>query len=173
MSKLSNEEVEKMPAEQRWAIAGANFVGAWTAVGMFVEPLLGKEKWKEINDNLWREGGKMSYPMIKEALNIPVEDAIGGYKVLAACTTIQQGPTFEDEMLEVTPERVVWNTVKCPWWDTSLQFGEKPEDMNCPSGHQEICEAGLKALDPNFTFKLTKAKPLGDPVCQNVIEFKK
>jgi hypothetical protein len=173
MSKMSKEELEKIPAEQRWAIAGANFVGAYTALGMFVQPLLGKEKMQEISNNLWAEGGKMSYPMIKEALNIPVEDAIGGYKVVAAVAAIQAGGTFEDEMLEVTPERVVWNTVNCPWWDTSQQFGEKPENMTCPGGHQAICEAGLKALNPNFTFKLTKAMPNGDPVCQNVIEFKK
>jgi hypothetical protein len=116
MSKMSRDEVEKMPEKQRWEIAGANFVGFFTAIGMYLEPSLGMEKWQEINNNLWREGGKMAYPMIKEALNTPVEDAIGGYKVLAAATAIQMGPTFEDEMIEVTPERVVWNTVKCPFW---------------------------------------------------------
>ncbi|MFX1467001.1 MAG: hypothetical protein ACFFA5_11070, partial [Promethearchaeota archaeon] len=61
---MSKDEVEKMPAEQRWAIAGANFVAAYTALGMFVQPLLGKEKMQEIDNNLWAEGGKMSYPMI-------------------------------------------------------------------------------------------------------------
>jgi len=162
MSKMSKDVVDSIPAETRWLIAGQNGTGGITALGMMLEPILGMEKWQEIMNEFWAGGGKMMYPQLKEAFNIEVKDAIGAYKLLAVIASVTQGPEFEDEMIEETPEKVVWRTKKCCWMERAKEFGVDPKKMFCPDAHQAWGEEGLKAIDPRLTHKMTKWMPKGD-----------
>jgi hypothetical protein len=173
MSKMSKEIIDNISAETRWTIAGQNWTGGMTYIGMMLEPILGMEKWQGIMNEFWAGGGKMMFPQMKEAFNIEVKDAIGGYKLLAVVASLPAGPEFEDEMIEVTPERVVWRTRKCAWMERAKEFGVDLKTMTCPAAHQLWGEEGLKAVDPRFTHKMTKWMPKGDPYCENIIEFKK
>jgi len=167
------EILEKIPCETKWKITAQTLTGAFTALGPILIPIVGKEKWQEITDNIFGGGGKMAFPQIKEAFNIPVEDAIGAYKLYQTVAQLQMGPESEFEYVEETPERVVVRYTKCPWWERAKELGVKPEFRICPDGHQAWGDEGLKAINPKFTHKVTKAMPKGDPYCEVIIEFKK
>jgi hypothetical protein len=133
--------------------------------------VLGMDKWQEIHDNLWGEGGKMTYPQIKKSFNIPVDDAIGAATLAGVVATLQHGPTYEWEVVEETPKRCVYRFTKCPWWDTYQAFGAKPENIVCAGGHERFVGDGLKAVNPKLKHTLTKAMPRGDPYCESVYEL--
>jgi hypothetical protein len=164
---------ENVPAEKRWAITAQTFTGSDTAFNVFLIEALGKEKLQELNDKFQGEGSKMVFPQMKESFNIPVDDAIGFSKLTGIIGFLQMGPEFEWETVEESPERVVWKVTKCPWWVRAKEFGIKPENMICPSGHQAWAEEGGKAINPKIGHKITKAMPLGDQYCELVYEFKK
>ncbi len=134
---------------------------------------MGKEKWIELHDNLWGEGGKMTYPQIKEAFNLKVDDAIGASTLAGLVALLGQGPEYDWEVIEQTPEKVVTRITKCPWWNRYSEFGQKPEDMICPGGHEAFVGEGIKAVNPKISHKLVKSMPWGDPYCEVMFEMKK
>ena len=76
------------------------------------------------------------------------------------------------ETIEATPERAVWKVTKCEWWERYKEFEVDPELSPCAPTDQAWGEAGLKAVNPKLTYKITKAMPWGDPYCECVIELK-
>ena len=170
---MAEEILKKIPDETKWAITGQTFTAAYTAITALVQDVVGKEKLTELNNMVYGPGAKISFPQIKEAFNIPVEDAIGAHTLLVVVSYLQMGPEFEGEFVEKTPERVVYRTTKCPWMERYKEQGLNLDTIVCPEGHQKWGEEGLKAIDPRLTHKLTKTMPEKAPYCEYVIEFKK
>ena len=171
---MAEEILEKIPLAMKWEITAKTLTGAFTALGPILIPIVGKEKWQEITDNLFGGGAKMAFPQIKEAFNIPVEDAIGAYKLAMVVATLQMGPEFEWEVVEESPERVVWRVTKCPWMERYKELEVDPEFITCEFGSYAWAEAGLTAINPKLTLKhYPMAMPRGDPYCEHIIEFKK
>ena len=81
------------------------------------------------------------------------------------------GPERKIELVEATPERTVVRTNICAWWERYKEHKVDPEFCGCPTGDQAWWENGLKAINPNLTYQLTKAMPRGDPYCEAIIEF--
>jgi hypothetical protein len=171
MSETPEEIVEKFPPEERWKMAAKAFTGSIAGYDIFVGQALGKEKWIELHDNLWGEGAKMTYPRIKNAFNLSVENAIDAGVLSSVAVLLEQGPEYEWETIESTPEKVVYRITKCPWFNRYTEFGIKPEDMICPGGHKRSCGDGIKAVNPKLKHTLTKAMPWGDPYCEGVWEL--
>lgn len=180
---MAEELLDKIPTEKRWLITAKILItfallrGVKTVMPLLgkgegiISPIWGWEKWGEINQKIFGNGGRRLYPMIKEMFNISVEDAVGAAKLHIVATTLLQGPEFTPEIVEATPERVVSRTTKCSWMERYKEFEVDPEDIVCVAGHQTWGEEGLKAIDPKLTWKVTKAMPWGDPYCEHVIEF--
>jgi hypothetical protein len=181
---MIEELLEKIPAERCWAVT-AKILSAFTILRGdkviapelgrgkdIISPLLGKEKWEEINDKVYGEGGRMMFPWIKETFNIPVEDAIGAQKLMFVVAGLAMGPEFKFELVEATPERVIVRTPKCPWWERYQEHEVSWEHRACHAADLRWCSAGLKAINPKIAFKLTKARPWGDPYCEYIVEFK-
>jgi hypothetical protein len=168
---LSREELKKIPTETRWNIATQSYTGSIAGYDIFVGQALGKEKWQELHDNLWGEGGKMTFPQIKEAFNIPVDDTIGASILTGVVCLLSQGDEWEWENPELTPKRTVVRVTKCPWFNRYKEFGVKPEDMVCPGGHIRFTGDGVKAVNPKIKHTLTKAMPWGDPYCEGIFEL--
>ena len=92
--------MEKRPVEKCWAIF-SKILWRFTVLrgDKIVDPELGKEenviapvlraeKWCEINDKIYSDGGKIMLPWVKETFNIPVEDAIGAAKLVIVAAVL-------------------------------------------------------------------------------------
>jgi hypothetical protein len=181
---MAEELLEKIPPERRWAIT-AKTLWRFTVLGGdkiiasilgkgegIIAPVMGAEKWKEINKKIYSDGGQIMMPWVKETFNIPVEDAIGACKLVIVAAALINGPEQEYEIVEMTPERAVDKTTNCVCWERYNEFEVDSEHRACDPACQVWTEEGLKAVNPKIGFKLTKARPRGDPYCEFVYEFK-
>ena len=104
---MVEELLKKIPPEKRWALTAKILTGLSTMRDLktvmpllgkgegFIAPVMGYEKYLEINMKIYTEGGKMRFPLIKEKFNLPVEDALDAaklveiasfyYRVLSTC----------------------------------------------------------------------------------------
>lgn len=182
---MVEELLEKIPAEKCWALTAKTLTSFIVSRMLKTStPFLGKEdgilsllsgwdKEVEIKAKIYAEGARKMFPFVKETFNIPVEDAVGAAKLVDVAATLMNGPELEFEIVEATPERVVSRITKCTWMERWFKdFGTKPELIPCPASDQHWGEAGLKAINPMLTYKVTKAMPWGDPYCETIIEFK-
>jgi hypothetical protein len=165
-------EIEKVPAETKWALSTRIHTGAVVAMNTAIGEMLGSEKGREFVYNIWKSGGGMIFQSVKDALNIPVDDLEGITNLHDVCAYLTAGPELNFEIVESTPTKVVVRAPKCGWWERYQDFNVKSELRNCPEGHQAWGESGLKAINPKLTYKVTKAMPRGDPYCEMVIELK-
>jgi hypothetical protein len=178
------ELLEKIPVEKRWGITakiltrlvmlrGSKTIAPLLGKGEgIISPVLGWEKYNEITDKIWGAGGRMRYPKIRDAFNIPVGDAIGAVKLHIVAGTLAGGPETKYEIFEANPEKVIVRRQKCVWWERYSEFNVDPELTLCDAGCQAYAEEGFKAVNPKITNKLTKAMPRGEPYCEFVIKFK-
>jgi hypothetical protein len=181
---MAEELLEKIPPEKRWLITAQAISrlivlrgdkGLPPLLGKeegIIAPVLGLEKWFEINTKIWGESGKRLIPWVNETFNIPVEDAVEATKLAIVAGILLMGPEFMPEIIEATPERVVAKITKCPWMERYKEFGLDLELISCKPPHQAFTGEGLKEINPKITTKLTKAMPRGDPYCEEVFEFK-
>jgi len=101
---LAEELLAKIPDEKRWELTAKSL---WRFIVLrgdkiiapelgkeegVIAPVLGEEKWKEINDKIYDDAGKLMFQSFKEAFNIPVEDAIGAAKLVIVTGALQTGP---------------------------------------------------------------------------------
>jgi hypothetical protein len=181
------ELLEKIPVERRWTITSkilwiftilrgdkiiANILGKGEGI---IAPVMGAEKWKEINEKIYSDGGKLMFPMFKEMFNIPVKNAIDVDDLVEIVTVLAMGPEYGSEAgeyVEKSPERVVWRINKCATWERYNEFEVDSEHRACDPACQLWMEDGLKAVNTKINHKLTTARHRGDPYCEYVIEFK-
>ena len=185
MGETSETLLEKIPAEKRWEmtvklLTVLNVLLARKtkdSLGMgegFIAPVMGFEKYLEISAKMWAEDGRRFLPWVKERFNIPIEDAIGVAKFCMVVAWFNSGPEQKFELVEATPERVVLRTTRCAWWERYKELFPViyPELTTCVECCKANFEAGLKAINPKITYKLTKVIGWGDPYCECVFEFK-
>jgi hypothetical protein len=171
---MSEEILKKITADEKLVWTARTHMATLVIRGeTILAPIVGAEKFKEITENVYGEGGKIMFPMVKDAFNVPVEDAIGAADLIDVVTLVSMSPEFESERVEESPERTVVRTTKCPWMELYKEYKVDPKVIPCYEGHQAWGERGLKAINPKFTHKMTKGMPKGDQYCEYVIEFKK
>jgi len=112
------------------------------------------------------------FPQIKEEFKFPVRDATEAATFAMLALMLLMGPETQSELIEATPERAVVRTTKCPFWERYEENEVNPELIPCEIGHQAFCKEGFKAITPNVTYKLVKARPSGESYCEGVYEFK-
>ena len=168
---MAEEILKNIPAETRWEITAKTLTGATIGYELALREIVGKEKAAEIEAKMWGEGGKTFIPMIKEAFNIPVEDAIGAANLITVAAVLGMGPECTDEIIEETKERVVQRWVKCPFIERAKEMGAT-DIHDCYTGCTAWTKAGLKAVNPKVTITKAKAMPRGDQYCEFIYEFK-
>jgi hypothetical protein len=181
---MVEELLERIPPEKCWEITtkilwkiivlrGDKSVAPLLGKGEGIfAPVMGAEKWREINEKVYTEAGKHMYPWLKETFNIAAEDPTGASKLGHLAFIFSLGPESTDEIVELTPERIVFRQTKCVCWDTYEEFDVHPELRPCDVSHELIGKEGLRIINPNIVYKVTKARPRGDPYCEDVFEFK-
>lgn len=181
---MAEELLEKIPPERRWEITAKYLLGIAVLQGEkktapemckgegIIAPVLGAEKWIEMNVKIYGEGILQSALWVKETFNIPVGDAIEYANLFIVNMALCGGPGLEVEYIEKTPERVVMRTTKCPYMERYKEFEVDPAFIPCGVSHKFYNEERMKKVNPKLTGKLTKAMPFGDPYCEDVFEFK-
>ena len=181
---MAEELLEKIPIEKRWAIT-ANILEIFALLRGekrivdelgkgegIISPILGAEKYDEINKKAWgEEGGRKNAPSFVEKFNISVEDAIGAAKFMYCVVVLSCGPEWEPEIVEKRKERAIVRTTKCPFWKLYTDYDVDHDIVSCTVPHEAWIKSGLEAINPKITYKLTKAMPRGDPYCEDFFEF--
>ena len=164
------DDIEQIPEKTRWAMATQALTGAYIAISNALQQAVGQEKFDAFNGPLWFEAGKGAKPFADE-LGLPQKTAGDLEKVMHLLAKAAMGPEFEFNIIESTDDRCVGTTTKCPW---QKRWSEQGLTMDtCGAGHQNWGAGACEAMNPEFTFKLTKNMVAGDPHCEWVVERKK
>jgi len=159
----------KVPMEARWNFAAGGLVGSsvnWAKTFLDKE---GREKFVENRKKyspVIGAGGKA----FVERFGLIGNDAKSAVTIIPAMVTIAYGPQQKFEIEEATAEKAKIKCINCAFWN-AVQAQKITDDL-C-SVHSQYYWAGFaKAMNPKMTSTLVKARPLGDPVCEWVIELK-
>jgi len=160
--------LEKVPMETRWDLAAAGLL-AWQ-VG-FCKRLLeneGKEKFLEY----WKKTTSASGPESKklaDRLGFTGNDAKSAAIIIPAVITIWYGPRTKFEIEEATAEKAMVKCTNCAFWNV-VQARKYTDDI-CSAKSRYFWESFAKAINPKLTSTFVKGKPLGDSVCEWVLEL--
>jgi len=169
MGQSIEDYLEKVRMETRWQIASSTGV---TSTVRF---------WKERYDKEGREKHVESAKQRASAsgaqlkglagmLGFTGNDAKSMAAIMPALITLWAGPTQKYEIEEATAEKAKLKCVNCAYWNAMQKMGIT--DDLCSAGSHYMAEGLAKALNPQMTSNLVKAKPRGDSVCEWVIEIK-
>jgi hypothetical protein len=161
--------LEKVPMETRWNLATGGLL-AWQ-VG-FCKRLLdneGKEKFLEY----WKKNTSAAGPESKnlaDRLGFTGNDAKSAANIIPAVITIWYGPKTKFEIEEASSETARVKCTNCPFWNV-VQARKITDDI-CSPKSRYFWESFAKAINPKLTSTFVKGRPLGDPVCEWVLELK-
>lgn len=181
---MAAELLEKITPERCWEIT-AKILSALMVLrgeksvaplmgkgeGVFA-PVMGAEKWQEIHEKIFGDGGENLCLWVKETFNIPVEEINGAINVIEVASRLQQGPEQEWEYAEKTPERAICRTTRCTWMERYKDYEVDYTLIPCVRGCPAWFERAFKAINPKLNYKATKQMPRGDPYCEHIYEFK-
>jgi len=178
--------LEKIPPEKCWEIT-SKILWRFLVFGgiKVILPLLSKDegvyapvwgwdKYEEINEKIFGDGGRQMLPMVKKTFNMQVENAIDAAKLVTVAGTLVGGPENKYEIVEATPEKAILRTIKCVLWDIEKGYEVDPELWipSCIKYSQAWGEKGLKAINPQINYTMTKSLARGEPYCEAIIEVK-
>jgi hypothetical protein len=164
------DKIDAIPEKTRWEIATKGMTGAYIAISNALKQAVGQKKFEEFNGALWYEAGKGAEEFA-DSVGLPAETAGDVESALNLLAQASMGPEFRFEVVESTPDRCVGRTTQCPW---HKRWKEQGIDFDtCGVGHQKWGEGAAAALNPKFTFKLTRNMLHGDAHCEWVVERKK
>ena len=154
--------VKDIPMPTRWAIA----TQALTHLVMATDPQQCRDNPAYLMDELGEEirGIADRYQMLRE-------DAGGLVQTLGAISVILFGPTFETPYIEGFHEESVIRLSEC------AMFRPEREKKRDPSHVNRVCTAyvmsAIRALNPEYTIRISRARCRGDSFCEMIIEKKK
>ncbi|MCK5588657.1 MAG: hypothetical protein KAI34_08040 [Candidatus Lokiarchaeota archaeon] len=180
------ELLEKIPPEKCWEITSKILwrflsLGGRGSIEVItgkdegvIAPVLAWDKYQEINEKIFGDGGRQMFLWAKETFSLPVENAIDAAKLVTVVGALMQGPEYTTELVEATPEKVILRTINCVLWDIEKEYEVDPELWvpSCIKISQVWGEKGLKAINPKIKYKMTKSLSRGEPYCEAIIEFK-
>jgi hypothetical protein len=164
------DQIDLIPQSARWEIATKGLTGAYIAISNALKQAVGQEKFEAFNAALWREAGKGTKEFAG-SFGLPAEGANDVEAAMHLFAKAAMGPEFQFQIVESASDRCVGTTTECPW---HKRWKEQGLDMDtCGAGHQAWGDGAVEALNPAFSFRLTKNMLHGDPHCEWVVERKK
>lgn len=164
------DDINTIPEKARWEIATKGMTGAYVAISNALKQAVGQAKFEEFNGALWHQAGKGTKEFA-DSFGLSTENAGDVEAAMHLFAKAAMGPEFQFQIVETTKDRCVGKTTECPW---HKRWKEQGLDMDaCGAGHQAWGEGATEALNPDFTFKLTKNMLHGDSHCEWVVERKK
>ena len=169
MGQSIPESLGRIPMEMRWRIASNSTVineVNWAKALLDKE---GREKYLEIRKRFSPAGGA-SAKKLAESFGLTGNDAKSAAAIIPAMVAVYYGPQQKYEIEENSAEKARVRCLECSFWNQA-QRRNITDDL-C-SLHSRLHWQGFaEALNPNLKVAMLKAKPLGDPVCEWLIELK-
>lgn len=160
--------LEKVPMEARWNLAAGGFV-RWQAD--FSKKLLEKEgrgKFQEQSKKIYYAAGPGSKGLA-DRLGFTGNDAKSAAIIIPAVITIWYGSKTKFEIEEATAEKARVKCTNCAFWN--YVQAQKITDDICSAKSRYYWEAFAKAINPKLSSTFV-TKPLGDLVCEWILELK-
>ena len=107
---------------------------------------------------------------LADRLGFTGNDAKSAAIIIPAVITIWYGPRTKFEIEDATAEKARVKCTNCAFWNV-VQARKYTDDI-CSAKSRHYWEGFAKAINPNLTSTCAKARPLGDPVCEWVLELK-
>ena len=169
MGQSIPESLGRIPMETRWRIASNSTVineVNWAKALLDKE---GREKYLEIRKRFSPAGGA-SAKKLAESLGLMGNDAKSAAAIIPAMVAVYYGPQQKYEIEENSAEKARVRCLECSFWNQA-QRRNITDDL-C-SLHSRLHWQGFaEALNPNLKVAMLKAKPLGYPVCEWLLEMK-
>ncbi|MCX5915875.1 MAG: twin-arginine translocation signal domain-containing protein [Deltaproteobacteria bacterium] len=169
MGQSIESYLEKVPMEARWDLAAGGLV-SWQVD--FSKRLLdkeGREKSVEYAKAQYSAMGVGS-KKLADRLGFTGNDAKSAALIIPAVITVWYGPKTKFEIEEATAEKARVKCTNCAFWN-NVQAKKITDDI-CSAKSRYYWEGFAKAINPKLTSTFVKAKPLGDSVCEWVLELK-
>jgi hypothetical protein len=155
--------------EIRWRIASVSYIGWQIMCLQEIYDKRGREKFLEHFKKmsaLWAPGQKQ----LADRLGFTGNDAKSTAAIMSAMLTIWWGPNGKYEIEEATAEKARLKSLECPFWN-EVQSRKITDDL-CSHRCQWWSDNYVKARNAKLSSTMVKARPLGDSVCEWVIELK-
>jgi hypothetical protein len=169
MGQSIPEYLDRIPMEMRWRIASNSTVineVNWAKALLDKE---GREKFLEIRKRFSPAGGA-SAKKLAESFGLTGSDAKSAAAIIPAMVAVYYGPQQKYEIEESSAEKARVSCLECSFWNQA-QRRNITDDL-C-SLHSRLHWQGFaEALNPDLKVAMLKAKPLGDPVCEWLLELR-
>ena len=129
----------------------------------------GKEKFVEFMKQNGQRA-RAGYKGLADRFGFTGNDAKSAAAIIPALVTLSFGPQQKCDIEEATAERTRVKCTNCTFWN-AVQARNITDDL-CSLLSQYAWDGRAKAINPNLTSTLVKARPRGDSVCEWVIELK-
>jgi hypothetical protein len=110
--------------------------------------------------------GVMHGKMIKEQAGAKEFDAMAAYSVVNSLT---EGLGITPEVLEESPQRVVFKTGKCPLYEAARMIGLDAETIEITCRADKLLDTMFKQVNPNLSHRLRKFRSGPDDFCEEEI----
>ena len=161
--------LEKVPMEARWGLASGSFITYTVNYFKTLYDQGGKEKFVEFMKQNGQRA-RAGYKGLADRFGFTGNDAKSAAAIIPAIVTLSFGPQQKSEFEEATAEKARVKCINCAFWNASQAM--KITDDLCSPWSQYAWEGRAKAINPNLTSTLVKARPRGDSICEWVIELK-
>ena len=169
MGQSIEDYLEKVPMEARWGIASGAYIAYTVNYFKALYDQGGKEKFVEFMKQNGQRA-RAGYKGLADRFGFTGNDAKSAAAIIPAIVTLNFGPQHKCEIEEATAEKARVKCINCAFWNAAQAM--KITDDLCSPWSQYAWEGRAKAINPNLTSTLVKARPLGDSVCEWVIELK-
>jgi hypothetical protein len=161
--------LEDIPTEMRWSIAAKSATAMPFAFSMAFQEIVGKEKFDEIVQQMWIEGGKEA-KTLADMLGLPTGNAIEVDDSWGLISSILYGPEIKWDVIEENEDMRKTRITGCPFLNRAKEMGIDPKDGfgACQAYNRSIVEN----LNPKYTQRFESGMCLGAPYCKSIVELK-
>lgn len=169
MGQSIEANLEKASMEKRWGYGSNGLVYFQASWAKRVLDTGGREKLIEE----YKQRSPLFAQLDKkrlESFGITASDAGSAASMIAAAVTIAYGPKQKFEIEEASADKARVKCLECAFWN--MVQAQKITDDLCSFHSGMYWPSFAKAINPNLKCAMVKARPLGDSVCEWVIELK-
>jgi hypothetical protein len=169
MGQSIQDCLERVPMEARWGLASGGYIQMSVNYYKTLYDQGGKEKFVEFMKQNGQRA-RAGYKGLADRFGFTGNDAKSAAAIIPALVTLSFGPQQKCDIEEATAEKARVKCTNCTFWN-AVRARNITDDL-CSFLSQYAWDGRAKAINPNLTSTLVKARPRGDSVCEWVIELK-
>jgi len=169
MGQTYEDYMAKAPMEARWNLASGGMIFFSMSYFKAIYDQGGKEKLVEFF-KAQGQRAEAGYKGLADRFGFSGNDAKSAAAILPAIVALNFGSQQKFEIEEAAAEKAKVKCTNCAFWNTVKAM--KINDDLCSDWSRYSWQGWAKGINPKLTSTLVKARPLGDSVCEMVIELK-